>query len=136
MSASWLNYVSSLHQGAPMRSVRCSHRDILPEQSLLNDGICFKLHLSSLTVLEFQLSQFIPASHGSTPLVIGAGSWSDTQWLIWVQLLSVTHVPFHLQSVRRVYIAGVDEWKAPGSQNEVSAVCVLLLLCAGPVHRR
>lgn len=78
MSASWLNFVSSFHQGAPMRSVRCSHRAVLPEQSVLNDGICLKLHLSSLTVLEFQLSQFIPAFHGSTPLVIGAGSWSDT----------------------------------------------------------
>lgn len=35
-------------------------------------------------------------------------------------------------SARAVYIAGGDEVKAPGSQNEVSAVCMLLAVSAGP----
>lgn len=138
MSASWLHFVASSSVSTRGRQLSPFDVQVAPfyPKSLLNDGICLKLYLSSLTMLDFQLcSQFIPASC-STPLVIGPGSWSDTQWLIRAQLLSVTHVPFDLQSVRRVYIAGVDEWKPPGSQNEGSAVCVLLLLCAGSVHCR
>lgn len=81
------------------------------------------------------IARFRPVPLCSARLMIAPGSCSDPQWLKRVQLLSVTTtgVPSDLQWERCVYIAGGDEEKAPGSQNEVPAVCVLLAVPAGSV---
>lgn len=140
MSAFWLRFVP-----LPLRSARWrlwTHAQwqqetwlrldptSLPEPSLWNEWYSLNLHLTSSKVTEFQLSQYFPlptALHYSW-LGQAAGlthnGWSGCS--CWA-----SPVLFDLQCVRRVYIVGVDECKALGSQNEVSAVCVLLLLCAG-----
>lgn len=77
----------------------------LPEPSLWNEWNSWNLHLTSSRVPEFQLSQNFLSSLCSLLFLTGAGSWSDTQWLIWVQLLSVTRALW--PSVRT---AGIYSW--------------------------